>query len=202
MKQLGEFLHVAEALVNELTAHLNADTKTLFEIEKEIVEFVNKIGNFLLTEVIEHVQEPTLENTVWVEGKRAVYKQMENLRVRNRFGDDIVRKRRAYYIQEERSGYYPLDEKLGMDKCGRYSPLMTYLLSFFGGCEAYSPSAKKLSAALGFPVSSTAVQNNTEKTGEQLDHHPFRSIPDKKQGESCDLMIVEIDGTMSPRIRA
>jgi len=201
MKQLGEFLHVAEALVNELTAQLNADTKTLFEIEKEIVVFIHKIGNFLLTEVIEHVQEPALENTVWVEGKRAVYKQMENLRVRNRFGDDIVRKRRAYYIQEERSGYYPLDEKLGMDRCGRYSPLMTYLLSFFGGCEAYSPAAKKLSTALGFTVSSTAVQNNTEKTGQRLEHHPYRSIPDEKQSETCDLMIVEIDGTMSPRIR-
>jgi hypothetical protein len=143
MKQLGEFLHVAEALVNELAEHLNADTKTLFEIEKEIVVFINRIGNLLLTKVIGQVREPTQENTVWVEGKRAVYKQMDNLRIRNRFGNNIVKKRRAYYIPQECSGYYPLDEKLGMDKCGHYSPLMTYLLSFFGGCEAYSPSARK-----------------------------------------------------------
>ena len=201
MKELGEFLHVAEALVNELSEHINAGTKSLFEVEKEIVAFINKIGDLLLTEVVEQVQEPTLENTVWVEGKQAIYKQMENLLIRNRFGTDIVRKRRGYYIPEERSGYYPLDEKLGMDLCGRYSPLMSYLLSFFGSCEAYSPAGKKLSAALGFGVSSTAVQNNTEKTGNRLDHHPFGSIPDKKQSEPCDLMIVEIDGTMSPRIR-
>ena len=125
MKQLGEFLHVAEALVNELAEHINADTKSLFDVEKEIVAFINKIGNLLLTEVVEQVQEPTLENTVWVEGKQAIYKQMENLRIRNRFGTDIVRKRRGYYIPEERSGYYPLDEKLGMDLCGRYSPLLS-----------------------------------------------------------------------------
>jgi len=201
MKELGEFLHVAQTLVNELSRHLTADTKTLFEVEQEIVAFINRIGNLLLTEVVEHVQEPTQENTVWVEGKRAVYKQMENLRIRNRFGHEIVRRRRAYYIPEQRSGYYPLDEKLGMQMCGRYSPLMSYLLSFFGGCEAYKPAADKMSAALGFGLSATAVQNNTEKTGQRLDHHPCRSIPTEKQSQTCDLMIVEIDGTMSPRIR-
>ena len=72
MKQLGEFLHVAEVLVNELTEHLNADTKTLFEVEKEIVAFINRIGNLLLTEILDGVQEPTQENTVWVEGQKAV----------------------------------------------------------------------------------------------------------------------------------
>ena len=125
MKQLGEFLHVAEALVNELTEHLNADTKSLFEVEKEIVTFINLIGNLLLREVIEGVQEPTHENMVWAEGKKAVYKQMENLRIRNRFGEEIVKRRRTYYIPEDGKGYYPLDEKLGMDVCTRFSPLMT-----------------------------------------------------------------------------
>ncbi|MEW5814023.1 MAG: hypothetical protein AB1798_01325 [Spirochaetota bacterium] len=94
MQQLKEFLHVAEALVNELVEHLNADTKTLLEVEKQIVAFVNRIGHLLLTEVIEGVKEPTHENRVWVNGKQAVYKQMENLRIRNRFGEEIVRKRR------------------------------------------------------------------------------------------------------------
>ena len=126
---------------------------------------------------------------------------MDNLRIRNRFGDEIVRRRRTYHIQGEKGVYCPLDEKLGMDFCSRYSPLMTYLLSFFGSCEPYGPAAKKIGAVLGFPVSSTAVQNNTEKTGKRLEHLPYQAIPDKKQSESCDVMIVEVDGTMSPRIR-
>ncbi len=201
MKKLGEFLHIAEALVNELAEHLNEDRKSLFEVEQEIVAFINRIGNLILSQVIEQVEEPTQENTVWVAGKKAVYKQMENLRIRNRFGEEIVKKRRTYYFPEEGEGYYPLDEKLGMNMCTRFSPLMTYLLSFFGGCEAYGQAAKQVSEALGFPVSSTAIQNNTEKTGKRLSHHPFRSIPDEKQNESCDVMVVEIDGTMSPRIR-
>jgi len=60
-------------------------------------------------------------------GHTTVYKQVENLRIRNRFGDDIVKKRRTYYIEEEKKGYYPLDAKLRMDVCTRFSPLMTYL---------------------------------------------------------------------------
>jgi hypothetical protein len=200
MEKLGEFSHIAEALVKKLTEQLNTEVKSLFEVEKELVNFVNRIGNLLLAEIIEGVKEPTQANTLYVDGEKAVYKQMENLRIRNRFGDDIMKKRRTYYIPGAQTGYYPLDEKLGMNKCRRFSPLMTYLLAFFGGCEAYTPAAKQLSAALGFPVSSTAVQTNTEATGQRLDHLPLKAIPDAKQNEECELMIVEIDGTMSPRI--
>ena len=95
MKMIGEFLHIAEALVNELGQQLNADSKTLFEVEQEILRFINRIGNVLLTEVITQAIEPTRENTILVEGKKAVFKQMYNLRIRNRFGDEIVRRRRT-----------------------------------------------------------------------------------------------------------
>jgi hypothetical protein len=200
VKKLGEFSHIAGALVKELTEHLNTDKKSLFEVEQELVTFIHKIGHLLLSEIIEGVKEPIQENTVWMEGKKAVYKQRQQLRLKNRFGDDIVKTRRAYYLPEEKKGYYPLDEKLGTTVCKGFTPFMTYLLSFFGGCEAYTPAAKQLSTVLGFSVSSTAVQTNTEMTGERLDHLPVKAIPDKKQSEACDVMIVEIDGTMSPRI--
>lgn len=136
-----------------------------------------------------------------MEGKKAVYRQMENLRIWNRFGEEIVKNRRTYYVPKEKAGYYPLDEKLGMNVCSGFSPLMTYLLSFFGGCAAYGEGAKKVNAALGFSVRSTEVQNNTEKTGKRLEHIPLRAIPEEKQSEPCDVMIVEVGGTMSPRIQ-
>jgi hypothetical protein len=177
MQKLGEFSRIATALVNELAEHLSTDRKSLFEIEQEIVTFINRIGHLMVTEVIAKVQEPTRENTIWVEGNKAVYKQMENLRIRSRFGDEIVKKRRTYYIPATGAGYYPLDEKLGMSSCGRFSPLMTYLLTFFGGCESYTQAANQVSTALGFAVSSTAVQNNTETTGKRLAHSPVESMP-------------------------
>ncbi|MEW5814024.1 MAG: hypothetical protein AB1798_01330 [Spirochaetota bacterium] len=34
-----------------------------------------------------------------------------------------------------------------------------------------------------------------------MDHLPIRAIPAEKQSEPCALMVVEIDGTMSPRIK-
>ena len=37
-----------------------------------------------------------------------------------------------------------------------------YLLTSFGASEAYAPGAQMLSEALGFSVSATAVQRNTE----------------------------------------
>ncbi len=125
---------------------------------------------------------------------------MQNLAFMNRFGEKITRRRRRYAIEGESKGYYPLDEKLGLDQCGYFSPLMTYLIAFFGGCEAYVPAANRLSKALGFALSSTAVQNNTEMTGRRIEHHPYKAIPGKKQSEACDLMVVQIDGTMSPQI--
>ncbi len=77
---------------------------------------------------------------------------------------------------------------------------MTYLLTFFGGCEAYGTAARMVSTASGFSISATAVQKNTEMTGRRIDHHPFKAIPQKTESTACDLMVVEIDGTMSPQI--
>jgi len=154
----------------------------------------------MLEEVVHSVTEPTIENRLEVEGKAARYKDTQNMRFKNRFGKEIIRKRRRYSVEGEDRSYFPLDEKLGLDQCRGFSPLMTYLMSFFGGCEPYVGAAKMLSKALGFSVSSTAEQNNTEKTGERIEHNPYKAISDKKQSEECDLMVVEIDGTMSPQI--
>lgn len=200
MLKLDKFLHLAEELVKELSEEINENQLAFIDAERKILEFVNKLGHFLSEKVLEQVAEPSQENTIWVEGTKAIYKNMGNLRFTSRFGDVIVRNRRTYKIEGESGCFNPLDEKLGMNLCSKYSPLMTYLQSFFGGSEAFSPAARKLSSALGFGLSSTAVQNNTEKTGKRLDHHPYKTIPYKKQSELCELMIVEIDGTMSPRI--
>ena len=200
MKNLSEFLPLAKALVNELVEQIDLRDLSLKTAEEKILEFVYRIGHIMLTEVFRSVKEPTHENRVMVEGKAALYKDMQNLTFKNRFGKKITRRRRRYAIEGNSKGYYPLDEKLGLDQCGFFSPLMTYLIAFFGGCEAYVPAARMISEALGFPVSSTAVQNNTEMTGRRIEHHPFKAIPGEKESDSCNLMVVQIDGTMSPQI--
>ena len=103
-------------------------------------------------------------------------------------------------IEEETTGWYPIDEKMGMGKCYGYSPLMTYLLSFYGAQIPYTGGPDSLRPSAWIWHQATAVERNTEETGKRIAHHPLRIIPYQKQSESCRFMIVEVDGTMSPQI--
>ena len=200
METLSEFVPRARDLVNELVTEVNANGVDLRGAESRILTFVYELAHEMLQQVIEGILEPVLENRVVVDGKEARYKDLQTLSFRDRFGGVVRRKRRRYAIAEESKGWYPLDEKIGMDKCAGFSPLMSYLLCFFGSNLPYASGAEKLRQTLGFGVSATAVQRNTERTGERIDHHPLRVIPPRKQSEECRLMIVEVDGTMSPQI--
>ena len=77
-----------------------------------------------------------------------------------------------------------------MDRCSGFSPLMTYLQALFGACESFERSEELLSSSMGFPVSATAIQRNTEATGARIDDRPYRMIEEKKRHESC-----EVDGS-------
>lgn len=77
---------------------------------------------------------------------------------------------------------------------------MSYLLTSFGGSEAFARGAHLLSEALGFPVSATAVQRNTEAAGERIPDNPCQMISAKKTNQNSELMVVEVDGTISPQI--
>jgi hypothetical protein len=187
-------------IVNELTEAIENRGIGLKEVEERVLKYVNRIGNMMVEEVVDGVKEPCVENQVYVEGEEAVYDQMRNMRFRNRFGGQTVRNRRCYKFLHQKGGYYPLDEKLGLDNCGGFSPLMTFLQVLFGSSRPFEESSELISRALGFKVSSTAVQWNTEEAGQQLDDNPYRVIGKEKRQGGCDLMIVQMDSTTSPQI--
>jgi len=114
LKTFNEFIPLAGILVKELSEQINMGNIGLKETEEKIVEFINQIGHLLLNNVVEGIKEPVMENHIIVDGKDAYYRNMQNLRFRNRFGLEIIRSRRAYSIKEQSKGYYPLDEKLGI----------------------------------------------------------------------------------------
>jgi hypothetical protein len=97
-------------------------------------------------------------------------------------------------------GFVPLDAELGMDHCWGFSPQMSYLMSLFGADEPFGSAAGKLSTAVGFPVSPSAVQRTTEQIGERIPEEPGQLIEAKKQQESCEVMVIEADGTLSGQI--
>ena len=124
------------------------------------------------------------------------------MRFINRFGGETIRKRRCYQYEGEAGGYYPLDEKLGIALCGGgYSPLLSYLQASYGGSEAFGEASRRLSEAIGFRISATAIQNNTEKIGERMSDCPYKVIAQEKREESCDVMLIEMHVTTSPQIR-
>lgn len=199
--KIRELLLSSEDLVNKLAEGMNLSNISLKEAEERILRFVNRIGQVMTDEVVEKVKEPTVENTLVVGGKVVSYHEMRGLRFINRFGGQTVRLRRCYRYKEGGGGYYPLDERLGLDLCGGgFSPLLSYLQALYGLDECFERSSEKLSETLGFGISATAVQNNTEKIGSWMEDSPYRLIAGERRAESCDVMLVEVDGTLSPQI--
>ncbi len=195
-----ELVTTAERIVKELSTRVNGGTMGLQDAEQEIVEFLNWVGDLMVQEVVEGVEEPTRANRIMVDGEVAVFEQVRNLRFINRFGEHVVRARRCYKFRNQPGSFAPLDAKLGIEGCFGFSPLMTMLICLLGADEAYERSATKLEALLGYAVSSTAVQRTTEKTGERLPDDPAELIDGAEHGQPCPLMVVEVDGTTSPQI--
>ena len=200
MLELLSVLREAELVVNDLVGEINSGEANLEQAERRVVEFVNRLGGMLTAEVLERVAEPTTANTIYVGERKARYKSSERLELKTRFGTTVTRRRRRYAV-EGGGNYYPLDEQLGLGLCGGFTPLVTYLLSLFGSGEPYEPAADRLSAAIGFDVSATAVQNATERVGAELPDEPSALIEAHHRRERSRLMIVETDGTVSPQIR-
>jgi hypothetical protein len=198
--ELAQQLQQAEQTVNRVQAAVNAGSMSFAEGEREILRYTNGIGNLMTQEVLEGVREPTVENRLVVRGQVVVYEGMRNLRFINRFGGQTVRERRCYKYLESPGSYSPLDEKIRMEVCGGFSPLLSYLQTLHGATDAFEKSSRLLSETVGFQISTTAVQRNTERTGAQLPESPYQAIAAQKIDEGCDLMVVEMDGTMSPQI--
>lgn len=199
--ELQEFVAQSSEVVNELSRAIENQQIGMKEVEERILEFINRIGDLMVQEVLEGVGEPFTENRVWIEDEEAVFDQVRTLRFRNRFGGVTERKRRCYKYLRRKGGYYPLDERLGVDKCGGFSPFLTFLQVLFGSTRPFEESAQLLSKALGFAISSTAVQWNTEHAGGQLADDPYRVMEEKWRMRGCEQLIVQMDSTTSPQIQ-
>jgi hypothetical protein len=200
MKNLNEFVQHAEKLVKYKIVSINKKNQSLLSVEEEILELLHATGSLIESMILDGIEEPTQENRILINGQEAYYKGQSNLSFKDRFGHKQKISRRAYKVASQEGYNYPLDHKIGMNRCRRHSPLLSFLISSYGANESYTCASNLLSATLGFQVSATAIQNNAERIGASLPENPLYSIPDEKLNQECELMIVEIDGTMSPQI--
>ena len=90
MKELHSFLPRAQRLFNELSEEMNEGRADLRVSEMRVLEFIHELGHQMLQEVVEGVLEPVYENQVIVEGKKARYKDQQQLSFRDRFGAIIT----------------------------------------------------------------------------------------------------------------
>jgi hypothetical protein len=118
--ELREFILQSEEIIKQLGEGINHGEISLKQAEETILEHVNRIGQIMVDEVVEGLNEPVGENRVVVGEKVAVFDGVRNLRFINRFGGVTVKPRRCYKYLNHKGGYYPLDEKLGMDGCGGF----------------------------------------------------------------------------------
>lgn len=198
---IKEWLLKSSEVVKQLAEGINYSEISLKEAEERILEHINHLGQIMVDEVVDEIKDPVIDNRVVVDGEEALFSGVRNLRFINRFGGETVKARRCYKYVNKSGGYYPLDEKLGMDMCCGFSPLMTYLQVLFGASEPFERSEGLISESLGFKVCATAIQRNTEMKGKRIEDDPYKVIPIEKQHESCEVMLVEIDGTTSPQIQ-
>jgi hypothetical protein len=198
--EITDVLPRSQTLIKELSEGLNGGLSSLQQTEERILSFVYELAHTLEREVLAGLREPTQENSLRVGERTAVYAGKRNVRFLNRFGGTVVLPRRCYKYRAGGGGWNPLDEKLGLDRCLGYSPLMSYLLASFGASEPFGRASELLSEALGFKVGPTAVQRNTEAVGERISDNPYKMIGAKKAQEACEVMVVQVDGTISPQI--
>ena len=112
---IEEWLLKSDEIVKQLGEGINGSEITLKEAEEKILEHINRLGQIMVDEVVEGLREPVFENRVEVNGEVAVFSGVRNLRFINRFGGQTVKARRCYKYVNRGGGYYPLDEKLGLD---------------------------------------------------------------------------------------
>jgi hypothetical protein len=85
MQKLEELLLRSPAIVKQLTEEVSSGGLSLKEAERRVLEHLNHIGTLMISEVVEGVREPVIENRVSVQGRLAVFDGVRNLSFLNRF---------------------------------------------------------------------------------------------------------------------
>ena len=94
--EITDILARSQILVKELAEGLNLGNCTFEQVEERILKFLYELGQGLEQEIVQGLQEPTVENSLRVGERTAVYSGKRNLRFLNRFGGEVILPRRCY----------------------------------------------------------------------------------------------------------
>jgi hypothetical protein len=111
------------------------DNSELFLTEKNLLEFLMKLGRAAMGTVFQQLDTGYERAVIRKQQRKYKFVGYRTTSLHGLFG--MIDHKRAYYFsgQEGGGGYFPLDEKLGIQK--RHTPGCQYFLSSFTGREAY-----------------------------------------------------------------
>jgi len=114
------------------------DSADLFLVERNLLEFLMKLGRGVMSNVFEGMDKGYEGAVIRKEKRKYKFVGYRTTSLHGLFG--MIEYKRAYYFSEQEvgGGYFPLDEKLGIEK--RHTPGCQYFLSSFTGREAYQKS--------------------------------------------------------------
>jgi hypothetical protein len=114
------------------------DSADLFLVERNFLELLMKLGRVVMGKVFEGMEKGYEGAVIRKERRKYKFVGYRRTSLHGLFG--MIEYKRAYYFskQEGGGGYFPLDEKLGIEK--RHPPGCQYFLSSFTGREAYQKS--------------------------------------------------------------
>jgi hypothetical protein len=114
------------------------DSSDMFLSEKNLLEFLMKLGRATMGAVFQQLDTGYEGAVIRKDDRKYKFVGYRTTSLHGLFG--MIEYRRAYYFsgQEGGEGYFPLDEKLGIQK--RHTPGCQYFLSSFTGREAYQKS--------------------------------------------------------------
>jgi len=114
------------------------DAADLFMVERNLLEFLMKLGREMMGSVFSGIEKGYEGAVIGRGGRKYKFVGYRTTSLHGLFG--MIEYKRAYYFSEQEGGggYFPLDEKLGIQK--RHTPGCQYFLSSFTGREAYQKS--------------------------------------------------------------
>jgi hypothetical protein len=117
------------------------DNADLFLVERNLLEFLMKLGRGVMGTVFQSMENGYEGAVIRKERRKYKFVGYRTTSLHGLFG--MIEYKRAYYFssQEGGGGYFPLDEKLGIEK--RHTPGCQYFLSSFTGREAYQKSLER-----------------------------------------------------------
>lgn len=198
---------IAQALENFKTSYglKITDNSDMFLAEKNLLEFLVKLGRGVMGKVFQNMEKGYEGAVLNKEGRKYRFVGYRKTSLHGLFG--MVEYKRAYYFSEQEGGggYFPLDEKLGIEK--RHTPGCQYFLSSFTGREAYEKSLARFHEIFRPDATELISMRKSldmdAELGERLEslrQEEIRQVFEKKQliakeNEIKELMAVSVDAT-------